>query len=651
MSRPAALGGDDGAAPTGGPDLDPGADGRPARPALSRVSPRTLIVGPLRELARTVAVAAGAFAVAGPSTGLLIAAGVAVLSTVFHVVNWLTFTYRVDGDRIELRRELIARSVKTIPLERVRGVDITASFAHRLLGLAVVRIDAAAGGEGTEEGKLDAVAAEEAERLRTVLLRRRDASEVNAGSGVDAGSGIGAGTRVGAGDSGEGGGEGERAGSSPGFGADGAAKRVVGRSGVEVGAAGPADAGAEPPGHIGRVTPAGDGGYAGAGRQGDGAYEIYAQARRGWYLYGPLSGAFLLTPFAVAGSLIGFLYNLGDDLGLVTERRLTSAADWLAHSPVLLLVSLATLVVLTPVVAVLAFAIFNWDFTLRRRGGSIEIERGLFTRRSVSLERRRIRGVELRDNPFERRARVARLHALVTGLGDAATRGQLLPTSPWTVAAAAAGRVIAGPAAVPASTSGEAAAGPGEAAAGQGDGTTGAAGDSVSIPLTRHPRAALQRRLARAVVPWLLGAGLAAFLDQRPAMYALLVLAVAGVPLGLDRYRQLGHGADGARLTVRSGSLMRRRVVVERNAVVGWQIKQSLFQRRVGLATLIVAVGAGDEGYPSIDMAEPDTAGFARRITPAWVTPFLREDPGPGSPVRGDSGPDRDPEPRRPGSA
>ena len=42
---------------------------------------------------------------------------------------------------------MFSRSVRTIPLERVRGIDVTEPFVHRLFGLVKVDVEAAAGGE------------------------------------------------------------------------------------------------------------------------------------------------------------------------------------------------------------------------------------------------------------------------------------------------------------------------------------------------------------------------------------------------------------------------------------------------------------------------------------------------------------------------
>ncbi|GAA0586983.1 PH domain-containing protein [Actinomadura livida] len=501
--RPAG-GADRGGAECGGAERD-GADPEPdvvrprkERPRGQRLHPLTFVVGAVRELLALVAAGATGLMVGGLSTAFYFALAGLSFGLLFHVAGWLTFTYVLFDDRIELRRALIGRSVKSIPRDRIRGVDISASLPHRLLGLAVVHIDAGADGG---EGALNAVSLQEAERLRRVLLSR--------------------------------------------------------------------DAPAPP-------------------------RRVLARMRRRWYAYAPLSGAYLFTPFAVAGSLLGTIYNLGDDLGLITRERVESVGHDVVGLSTALVVALAILVLLAmPVMSVFVFMLFNWDFTVHQRDGSLAVERGLVTRRSVSLELRRLRGVELADNPFERAAGVTRLGALITGLGDAAHRGRLLPAAPRPVAEALAARVIG----------------------------------AVPGPLVAHPPAARSRRVTRAVGLPAAFAVLAVATGQPWAAYVFGVLAVLAVPLGLDRYRQLGHVTDGDRLSVRSGSLRRRQAVVEHTAIVGWRIRRTVFQRRLGLATLVAAVGAGDGGYSAIDMAEGDAVALAAGITPDWVTPFLETPP------------------------
>ncbi|WP_018656825.1 PH domain-containing protein [Actinomadura flavalba] len=471
--------------------------------APQRLHPLTFVVGAVRELLALLAAGATVLLVGGASMAFYFALAALAIGLLIHVASWATFTYTLFDDRIELRRALIGRSVKSIPRERIRGVDVSATLAHRLLGVAILHIDAGAdGGEGT----LNAVSRTEADRLRGLLLAR----------------------------------------TAP---ADGAGERDAG-----------------PPSRT------------------------LARMRRRWFLYAPLSGAYLLTPFALAGSLLGTLYNLGDDLGLITRDRLTRLGhDVVGLPPVVAAVLGVLLLVAMPVMSVVVFALFNWEFTVTARDGSIVAERGIVTRRSVSLERRRIRGVELTDNPFERAARVVRLGALVTGLGDAVHRGRLLPAAPRPVAARLAAEVL-GP---------------------------------LPGPLLRHPPAARGRRLVRATAGPVVVGVFAATAGHAWVVALCAVLAVCAVPLGLDRYRQLGHAADAERFTLRAGSLRRRQVVIDHSAIVGWRLRQTLFQRRLDLATLDAGVGAGDGGYPATDLATADAVTFAASITPAWVTPFL----------------------------
>jgi len=244
--------------------------------------------------------------------------------------------------------------------------------------------------------------------------------------------------------------------------------------------------------------------------------------------------------------------------------------------------------------------VFNWDFTLKQRGGYLVAERGLINRRNVSLESRRVRGYEIVDGLVERWVGVARAWAIVTGLGDSETRGQLLPDVPRTVAFQVT-RDAVGPY------------------------------DSVLRP---HPPVARNRRLFRAVFPWLvltILAAVAAALTGAVFWWVLVVLGVllmgAGVPLGLDRYRSLGHGYDGVRLAVRSGSVRRSQAVVERRAVVGWHVRQTWFQRRAGVFTLTAGVGAGKGGYSAIDVSSSQVTGFPAEVTPEWLAPFLNNHP------------------------
>jgi putative membrane protein len=474
-----------------------------------------LLIDPVRMLPSLLLPLVGLMFVGGFSARSYAWAAFGVGGTVVvAIIRWATFSYEITGDRLEIKRSLISRSVRTIPLERVRGVDVSTPPMHRLLGLAVLKIDTGASGKD-EEGRLDGVTLAEAERLKAVLLRRAPVSDAPA--------------------------------AVPG----GPAERMI------------------------MAVP------------------------RKWLLYGPLSGAYLLTPFALAGGAVGLAFQWGDELGFGRDAA-WNAGRWLWDRPYLLLGVALLLVLAMPFVGGLMYAVFNWDFTLKERDGYLVAERGLINRRNVSLESRRVRGYEIVDGLAERWAGVARAWAIVTGLGDSETRGQLLPDVPRAVAFQVT-RDAVGPY------------------------------DSVLRP---HPPVARNRRLFRAVFPWFVLtvlACVAAVLTGAVFWWALVVLGVlltgVGVPLGLDRYRSLGHGYDGVRLAVRSGSVRRSQAVVERRAVVGWHIRQTWFQRRAGVFTLTAGVGAGKGGYSAIDVSSSQVTGFPAEVTPEWLSPFLGERP------------------------
>ncbi|GAA4219279.1 putative membrane protein [Streptosporangium album] len=523
----------------------------PFSPAL-RLSPKVLLTDPIRMLPSLVLPLAGVLFLGGfsPSSFGWAAFGV-VGSVLYATIRWATFTYKVVGDRLELTRALVSRSVRTIPLERIRGVDVSNPPLHRVLGIAVLRIDTGAGGD-KQEGELDGVTVEEAERLKAVLLWHARARMARRAQAQGAAGAPDPTVPVG----------------------DPSADPLT-ASGVPVGTADPLTARHE----VGETTPE----------------RVFFVVPRRWLAYGPLSGAYLLTPFALVAGAVGLLFQWGSELR-IDGRVVVSAGEWLWGHPVLLVVALVLLVLAMPVAGMVMYAVFNWNFTLRGREGYLVAERGLLTRRSVSLERRRVRGFELVEGLAERGAGFGRAWAIVTGLGDSETRGQLMPVSPRAVVLDVVGEAI-GP---------------------------------IATGLRAHPVAARRRRLFRAVFPWLVIALCAAAATVwSPLWWGLavpaLILAVLGVPLGLDRYRSLGHTYDGARLSVRSGSLRRSQAVVEERALVGWTLRQTWFQRRAGLLTVVAGVGAGTGGYEAIDVGETEGVAFAAEVTPGWLAPFVAD--------------------------
>ena len=308
-----------------------------------------------------------------------------------------------------------------------------------------------------------------------------------------------------------------------------------------------------------------------------------------WLLYAPLVGGYLVAPLAAIGALANYAGELRVPLPL---RRWTE--DALGTEPgVRAIVVGAVAVVLVAIAgAMITAAVANWGFTLTRRGGTLVAERGLLSRRQVSLEHDRIRGYALAEPLALRAVAAARLTALVTGLGggenenESGRRGQLLPLGPARVARAVAAAAVI----------------------------------RFDRPLRRHPPAARRRRLVRATLPWLVPAAVFGGFGIWPGLAVCLALAALGIPLALDRYAGLGNAVDERAVSVRSGSLRRRQVVLLRRGVVGATVRQTWFQRRAGLATVTVATGAGSGGYEAIDIGAADAVRLLRDVDPARVS-------------------------------
>ena len=68
----------------------------------------------------------------------------------------------------------------------------------------------------------------------------------------------------------------------------------------------------------------------------------------------------------------------------------------------------------------------------------------------------------------------------------------------------------------------------------------------------------------------------------------------------------------------RAGSLERRRDCIAAEGIIGWTVRQTFFQRRAGVATLIAATAAGVKHYQVIDVPAELSWSIAATASP-WV--------------------------------
>jgi putative membrane protein len=138
-----------------------------------RLSPRKLLLDPVKAIGQ--AIVPVVVALVGVSQSDMrwwpFFLPLAILAPLaLGAIPWLTTHYRLTEAQIQVRSGLLNKTTSTAPLDRVRSVDLEASLLHRILGLQKVQV-----GTGVDDDRitLDALAAADAQALRTTLLRRR----------------------------------------------------------------------------------------------------------------------------------------------------------------------------------------------------------------------------------------------------------------------------------------------------------------------------------------------------------------------------------------------------------------------------------------------------------------------------------------------
>lgn len=147
----------------------------PGEAPWHRLDPRMIIVRPLHDLVGLLPLVIAYLVFGnGDTVKLIIGCAAVGLLLVHGLAHWLLTRYRVGSEQVQLRTGLIARKHLAVRTERIRTVETTAKFGHRMFGLAAVRIGT--GQQATDNDddlELDAITKAEAERLRAALLQRR----------------------------------------------------------------------------------------------------------------------------------------------------------------------------------------------------------------------------------------------------------------------------------------------------------------------------------------------------------------------------------------------------------------------------------------------------------------------------------------------
>ena len=326
-----------------------------------------------------------------------------------------------------------------------------------------------------------------------------------------------------------------------------------------------------------------------AGEQPPAAEVVYRATPRTLGVGGLTSGRHILAPLAV----VGVIANFADDLpGDLFEDVLGSAADRAPTDVLGVSLVVVVAVVLAALLAAGGSMLTDWNFELADDGERLTARRGLLTSRAVVIDRARVRGVDLRDSPLRRAFDLVGVHAIAGGIGGGRSgRTVLAPVIRLDDARALLRKLDPDV--------------------------------RVDTRLEPHPAAAHTRRIVRAVaLPALLAVGAFA-LGWLWVGVTLALLALAGLPLGLDRYRQLGHAFDGGRVAIREGSLARRWTSLDPAAVVSYAVERSPFQARKGLCTVILHLGQGAGSRRVLDCSEEQASALLAALDAPLLGPFV----------------------------
>ena len=488
----------------------------PPQIAWQRLSPRMLLVHPVHELLRELPWLIGAIVLGSTTGNQSWTVAVLAYTVVIGVARWYTTSYRIDADpqsgQLQLRAGLLQRKVLSVPLNRIRSVQSDARLLHRLMGLAVVRVNTgqeAKGENGSGVFELNAVLAGEVPRLRAILL---------------------------------------------------------------AGSAQQADAPTAEPSAAGAVL---------------------ARWQPSWLRYSPLSVSGLLSLAAAAGVVYesGFVGPLQHsrlvESALAAAQRLGTASTVEVVGGVILLASV--------LLAVLRSLLTYGNLVLLRQADVLHLRHGLLRLRERAYDMSRLRGGTLRQPLLVRVFGGARLDAVMTGVHGAGEASVLLPPCPVSTAESVLIGLV-------------------------GD------RDVVTGPLRGHGRRAATRRWTRALgLPVVIGVALAlmsvvAGKSVVPVWVWPAWIAVTAwcALLAADRVSALGHRVHNGWLVIRAGSVERRRDCLATAGIISWTVRQSPFQRRAKVATLVAATAAGVKRYPLIDVPEDLVWAVAAEASP-WV--------------------------------
>lgn len=288
-----------------------------------------------------------------------------------------------------------------------------------------------------------------------------------------------------------------------------------------------------------------------------------------------VTGAKQLVMLALLGSVFQLVDDVPAGVRDAVADRLPTGTGWLVVAAVAALPAWCAL-------AALAQLATDFRFTLTSDGLVLQVRRGFPTEREASLGLDRVQMARIDQTVLRRRLGLVSVQVAAAGSGQSAEAQVSRLTVPILRRDALDALVDAVlPGAVP------------------------------LPPLVAPPPVARRRQILRRVVPAGAVAAVAAALLWPWGLVALLLVPAAAAA-GELAYRGLGHGSSASHVVARRGGLWRRTAVVALGRTQSAGVRQSLLQRRAGLATLTVDVAGRGNQLLAVDLPHEDALRLAR---------------------------------------
>ncbi len=438
-------------------------------------------------------------------------------------LSYLRFRYRVTEDSLVITHGVLFRRRRVIPRSRIQNVDLRAGPLQQLLGVAAARIETAGGGD--TEATLSVVSRAEGVRLRETLVRPATEGRLRAPAAATSIEPTGV-TR-----------EGPTASQ---------VHQTAEESPATAPRSEPAAPAAPPPTSVRRLSLL-DLAIAGATSNRVGV--LVGALFGGDFIFGFMPTDRLLRrvlPPELINSAPGF-ESLVDVASRDFQAFLAGAA---ALALVFGLVGWA--------ISVLASALRYFDFTLTERSGELRVTYGLFTRREKGFRRGRVQNLQIEESILRRWLGLASIRVQTAGYGPATKQDERMETLTPIARSAEIREYLS---------------------------TVWPDFDWNGVAWRpSHPRSLRRMFVRRAAVIVPIALVLTAVVH--PAGLLVLLALIPARFLAALHYRHRGHFRSEAYVLTREGFWNRRTYIVPIRKIQALHLKQSPFQRRLGLGTL-----------------------------------------------------------------